>query len=392
MINVVCGVKSTGRICTDLAAALEARGHEVKIAYGREAVPEEFARFAVRIGSDWDVRLHGLRARALDGSGRGSKAATERFLRWVQEFDPGVIHLHNIHGYYINVELLFRFLKTCGKRVIWTLHDGWAFTGHSPYCDTANCERWVEGCRACPLKGEYPKSLADRSGRNWRKKKELFRGIPDLTIVTPSAWLAERVRRSFLGDYPVRVIRNGIDTALFSPTESDVRQRLGVGARRMVLGVASPWNEMKGYSDFLRLAERLGGDYRVVLVGVTGAQREALPPEVIGLERTNSPRELAELYTAADVFVNLSYCENYPTVNLEALACGTAVVSYDTGGSGESARLCGAVVKKGDVAAAAEAVQKLAAAPKRPAAEPEKLDREYALRQYLSLLEKEREA
>ena len=151
MINVVCGIRSTGRICTDLATTLDAQGHEVKIAYGRENVPEQFQKYAVRIGTDLDVKLHGIRARVADGAGFGSKRATENFIKWVKEYDPDVIHLHNIHGYYINVEVLFKYLKTCGKKVIWTLHDCWSFTGHTAYCDAVNCKRWVKGCHNCPL-------------------------------------------------------------------------------------------------------------------------------------------------------------------------------------------------------------------------------------------------
>lgn len=174
MINSVCGIRSTGRICTDLATALEARGHEVKIAYGRETVPEQFQKYAVRIGSDLDVKLHCIKARLLDASGFGSKQATEKFISWVKEWNPDVIHLHNIHGYYINIEVLFDYLRTCGKKIIWTLHDCWAFTGHTAYCDAIHCEKWKTGCGKCPQIGEYPKSYVDRSKRNWNRKKDLF--------------------------------------------------------------------------------------------------------------------------------------------------------------------------------------------------------------------------
>ena len=336
MINVVCGIRSTGRICTDLATALEAQGHEVKIAYGREEVPEKFQKYAVKISSDLDVKLHGVKARLFDGCGFGSKRATEKFIDWVKEYNPDVIHLHNIHGYYINIEVLFNYLKVCGKKIIWTLHDCWAFTGHTAYCDVVNCERWVTGCHDCPIKQEYPASLVDRSKENWAKKKKLMTGISNLTIVTPSEWLAGLVRKSFLALYPVTVIHNGIDTSQFYPMESNFREQLGIGNRVMLLGVSTAWDEMKGYSDYLKLADMLGEGYQVVLVGLTREQIGKLPKNVIGIERTNSVKELAQLYSAADIFLNLSYCENYPTVNLEAISCGTSVLAYDVGGMRET--------------------------------------------------------
>mgnify|MGYP000231854880 FL=1 len=160
MINVVCGIRSTGRICTDLAIALEKQGHEVRIAYGRETVPEQFQKYAVRIGTDLDVKLHGIKARLFDRAGFGSRKATEKFIEWVKKYDPDIIHLHNIHGYYIDVERLFKYLRTCGKKIIWTLHDCWSFTGHCVYFDYIVCDKWKNGCFYCPQK----KGI---SSKNW---------------------------------------------------------------------------------------------------------------------------------------------------------------------------------------------------------------------------------
>ena len=357
MINVVCGIRSTGRICTDLACALEKQGHTVRIAFGRESIPESFQKYAVRIGTDKDVKLHVLRARLFDDCGFGSRKATERFIDWVKEYDPDVIHLHNVHGYYINVEVLFSYLQTCGKRIIWTLHDCWAFTGHAAYCQFAQCERWVKGCHDCPNHKEYPASLTDRSERNWERKKALFSGIPNLTVVTPSEWLAGLVRESFLSDYAVKVIHNGVDTGVFRPTESDIRNHLGIKDKKMLLGVASLWEKRKGLDDIISLSGLLPDNYQIVLVGLSKQQIDTLPDKIIGVERTNSVKELAELYSAADVFINPTYEDNYPTTNLEAIACGTPVISYDTGGSGESAVLFGTTVKQGDINALADAIK-----------------------------------
>ncbi|MCI8387049.1 MAG: glycosyltransferase [Clostridiales bacterium] len=347
MINSVCGIRSTGRICTDLATALEEQGHEVKIAYGRETVPEQFQKYAVRIGSDLNVKLHGIKARLFDASGFGSKKATKKFIEWVKEWNPDVIHLHNIHGYYINIEILFNYLKTCDKKIIWTLHDCWVFTGHSAYCDAIQCEKWKTGCDHCPQKSEYPKSFTDYSKRNWKNKKSLFSDIPNMQIITPSKWLAGLLNESFLFEYPVTVIHNGIDTSQFYPLENDFRKVYGLDGKRILLGVASTWNDMKGYSDFIKLSEMLDDTYKIVLVGVSKEQKESLPNKMIGIERTNSLKELAMIYSASDLFVNLTYCDNYPTVNLEAIACGKYVVSYETGGSPESIGANGCTVDRG---------------------------------------------
>ena len=361
MINVMCGIRSTGRICTDIAQLLEQQGHEVKIAYGRGEVPEAFRKYAVQIGSDLDVKLHGVKARLLDGAGFGSAGATREFIRWVKAFDPDVIHLHNIHGYYIHVGILFDYLHSCGKKIIWTLHDCWAMTGHSAYCDAAGCERWVDGCYKCPLLKEYPQSFVDRSAHNWKKKKECFAGVPDLTVVTPSRWLGGLVQRSFLGGYPVEVVNNGIDISQFEQEDSGFRRENGLEGKFLLLGVASVWNDMKGLSDFIRLREMLDDSYAIVLVGVTEQQQSTLPEGILGIRRTTSVRELARIYSAADLFVNLTYCDNFPTVNLEALACGTPVLTYETGGSPEAVRQYGGfVVAQGDLAAVAAQVEAFA--------------------------------
>ena len=349
IINVVCGIRSTGRICTDMASALEAQGHEVKIAYGRECVPEQFQKYAVRIGSNFDVRLHGLRARLLDGAGFGSKKTTARFIQWVEEYDPDVIHLHNIHGYYINIEVLFKYLKICKKRIIWTLHDCWSFTGHSAYCDAVECEKWINGCGKCPQIREYPKSFTDNSNFNWLRKKELFSNIKNMIIVTPSKWLAELVKKSFLRGYPVKVINNGVDISQFKLMESDFRKQHKLEDKFILLGVATAWDDMKGYSDFIELSRKLDDSYKIVMVGLTDKQIKKLPDNIIGIRRTASIEELVYIYSSSDILLNLSYCDTYPTINLEARACGLPIITYATGGSPESAGDHNSVVKRGDL-------------------------------------------
>lgn len=335
MINSVCGIRSTGRICTDLATALEAEGHIVKIAYGRESVPAQYKKYAVRIGSDLDVNLHGVKARLADADGLGGKAATKKILKWVKEYDPDVIHLHNLHGYYINVPLLFEYIINHNKKVIWTLHDMWSFTGHSGTCDIHNCEKWKNGCGNCPAYKGYPSSIRDASSRNYLWKKELFTKVMDMTIVTPSKWLAGLVKQSFLREKKIIVIPNGIDIKQFRPLQNDFKEFYGIKDKILLMGCATWWGESKGLNDFYTLAEKLDDRFKIVLVGLEKKQIETLPNKILGIERTNSVKELSQIYNAADVFINLTYADNFPTVNLEALACGTPVLTYKTGGSAE---------------------------------------------------------
>lgn len=360
MINVVCGIRSTGRICTDLATALEEQGNQVKIAYGRENVPEQFQKYAVRIGNELDVKFHGVRARLFDGAGFGSKSATLKFIEWVKKYDPDVIHLHNIHGYYINVEILFQYLRSCGKRIIWTLHDCWAFTGHCTYFDFVGCKKWKNGCERCPQKKEYPASNGlDLSKKHYAMKKKLFTGILNLMIVTPSQWLADLIKQSYLAEYPTQVIHNGVDTTVFKSTKSDVKQKYHCENKKIILGVAAIWDRRKGLDTFIELAQRLDDSYQIILVGLNSKQIEELPSNVIGIERTNSVQELVKLYSAADVFVNPTLEDNYPTTNIEAIACGTPVITYETGGSPESALMYGECVEKGNIEGLVKKIEKI---------------------------------
>lgn len=359
MINSVCGIKSTGRICTDLAQELEKQGNTVKIAYGRETVPEEYKKYAVRIGNNSDVMIHGGKARLFDASGFGSKLVTKKFVRWIQEYNPDVIHLHNLHGYYINIGVLFEYLKEANKKVIWTLHDCWAFTGHSALCDGIQCERWKKGCFDCPQKGEYPRTLRDNSEANWKRKKKILTGVSNMTIVTPSNWLANCVKESFLNCYKIQVIHNGIDTLKFHSQKSDFKEKYRLNNKFIILGVASTWNNLKGYRDFIKLSQILDETYQIILVGVSDKQRRKLPKRIIGIRRTNSIEELVDIYNAADVFLNLSYCDTYPTVILEALCCGVPVITYNTGGSPECiVSENGIIVQRGQIEEVAKKIEK----------------------------------
>lgn len=348
-INSVAGIGSTGRIAADQCRALMAQGHTCVLAYGRDKANCDDL-FTRRIGTDLDCKLHGAATRLLDRHGFASSKATREFLDWASEYDPDVLWLHNIHGYYLNIQLLFRWIKARPQmKVKWTLHDCWAFTGHCAYFDFVGCDRWMTGCCSCPQKDGYPASrLLDNSKRNYGKKRELFSGVKDMTLIVPSKWLAGLVGKSFLKEYPVEVVYNTIDTDIFKPTESDFRREHGLENKKILLGVASIWEKRKGLQDILTLAGMVDEDWHIVLVGtIPNFQDFKIPENVLVIPRTNSPQELAAIYTAADVLVNPTYEDNYPTVNLEALACGTPVITYRTGGSPESLdETCGAVVER----------------------------------------------
>lgn len=344
LINSVCGIGSTGRICTDLAQQFEAAGDEVKIAYGRKGtVPEQFQKYAVRIGTDWDCKMHAIQTRLFDTHGFGSKHATKKFLQWAEEYKPDLLWLHNIHGYYINVEMLFVWIKKHPEmQVKWTLHDCWAFTGH---------------CSHCSQLRRYPACYAMSSvRRNFARKRAAFTRMPNLTLITPSKWLADLVKQSFLKEYPVEVHYNTIDTTIFKPTPSDFRERYGLQDKIIVLGVANVWEDRKGLFDFYKLAEMLDDHYAIVLVGLSEKQIEDLPKNIKGIQRTNSPKELVAIYTAADVFVNPSVEETFGMTPVEAQACGAPSIVYEGTACAEVAEQNGNKAVPQDVNALYEAI------------------------------------
>ena len=356
MINSVCGVRSTGRICTDLAQMLEAKGHEVKIAYGRMAVPEMHQKYAYRIGSNRDVKLHGLKARVWDASGFGSKAATRRFIKWVEQFDPDIIHLHNIHGYYLNVEMLFKYLRHCGKPILWSFYDCWSFTGHCAHFDYNGCQKWQDGCCNCQFKGDYPKSFVDRSKENHERKRRLFTGIPNLQLIVPSKWMAEMVSQSYMKDYPCHILPNGIDVEQFSPV-SGARDTYVSEGQHLVVGVSSVWQKMKGLEHINKLAQSLPKEkYAILLVG-GGEDKEPIDPSILRVHHTDSVKELCRIYTAADVFINPTLQETQGLTTVEAFACGTPAVVFNAGGAAECVDdTCGIIVPKDDTKALQEAI------------------------------------
>lgn len=338
IINSVAGIRSTGRIVTDMAERFIDAGHECRIAYGREAVPEKYQSISYKIGTRLDCYVNAIKARIFDNEGFNAKKGTKKFIKWANNYNPNVLWLHNLHGYYINIELLFNWIKSRpNMEVRWTLHDCWAFTGHCSYFTAARCIKWEYGCANCCQKRNYPQSIfRDNCTENYERKRAAFCGVKSLTLITPSKWLAELVNSSFLSEYKVEIVHNTIDETVFRPRPSDFRQKYSLTSKKILLGVASIWDDRKGLKDFLELNQMLDDSWKIVLVGLTDKQSKQIPKDILCIKRTNSATELAEIYTAADVFLNLTYEDNYPTVNLEAQACGTPCITYKTGGSVES--------------------------------------------------------
>lgn len=334
-INSVCN-GSTGTICKNLYKAAERNGHICCIAYGRGQAPNEFN--TIRVGNKIDFYFHVLKARLFDASGFGSKFATRQLIKEIDRFKPDVIHLHNIHGYYINVEILFDYLRKHPEiKKIWTLHDCWSFTGHCPHFEYERCKQWQTGCKKCIRTNKYPKSYIDRSAINYIKKRNLFVGISNMLLVSPSEWLSNLISVSFLKRYPIKVINNGVDTNLFKYTKSEIKEKYKIKNKKVILGVASVWDEKKGLDIFKKLSEQIGNEYKIVLIGLSNKQIKSLPDNMIGINRTEDVHELVKWYSAATVFLNPTLEDNYPTTNLEAIACGTPVITFNTGGSPESA-------------------------------------------------------
>ena len=327
--------KAAGNIMMNLHKAMLDHGIDSYVAWGRGREAENNHEYFMN--DDLGVKIHGVYTRIIDKHGFASVSSTKKLLKWIDSIKPDIIHLHCIHGYYINIELLFNYIRENNIKLIWTQHDCWAFTGHCAYFDADGCEKWKTGCHDCQQIKTYPASLFfDNSKWNWEKKRNLFTGL-DITIVTPCNWLANIMRDSFLSCYPIEVIYNGIDINVFKPTPSDFKTIYGIDNKKVILGVAGEWTERKGLKDFIKLNDLINkNEYVIVIVGVTKKQIQELPSDIIAITRTENVNELVKIYSAAYVYFNPTYEDNFPTTNLESLACGTPVVTYNTGGSPEA--------------------------------------------------------
>ena len=346
---------STGRITESIGKLAIEKGWDCYIVHGARYARPGSCMNSIQAVNKMGEYAHFAESLLLDNHGLASRRATKKVIEQIRQIQPDLIQLHCVHGYYLNYKLLFEYLNSTNIPVVWTFHDCWAFTGHCAHFVTAGCEKWKTGCFGCPLKGDYPKSFIDKSKRNYELKKSLFSGNKNLHIVSVSEWLADLTRESFLKDKDIHVIHNGVDLKVFYPREIEKSTRV------RVLGVSGVWNKDKGLYDFYKLRELLDKDqFEIVLIGLTNDQLKNIPDGIIGIERTNSVSELAEYYSSADVFVNPTYADSFPTVNMEALACGTPVITYKTGGSPEAVSPeTGWVVKQGDIQAVASIVSNI---------------------------------
>lgn len=346
-VNVTANWGSTGKIAEGIGVAAMKRGWESVIAYGRYMNPSQTR--LIKVGRQLDVYAHYARSRFLDGEGLGSKRATRALVEQIESERPDVIHLHNIHDHWLNYPVLLKYLASIDIPVVWTFHDCWAFTGGCAHFEDSGCDLWKGGwCREC-IEGHK------NSNRNFKLKKDLISGLGKrLTVVAVSRWMAEFAKESFLKDTgaEITVLNNGINLDIFKPADCN--------KGKMILGVSNVWPKSKGLDDFIRLRALLPQSVGITVVGLSEKQLKSLPAGITGMARTGSAQELARLFSEASVFVNPTYCDSFPTVNLEALACGTPVITYRTGGSPEAIdELTGIVVEKGDIGGLADAISRV---------------------------------
>ena len=347
-ISIEANVCSIGRIEQQIGDLALQKGWGSYMTYSRGYQPG--ASKAIKIGSMADVYWHVLMTRLFDSHGLHSKASTKKLIKQIIEINPDVIHLHQVHGYFLNIQILFDFLKDFGKPIVWTFHDCWAFTGHCAHFVGADCNKWKTGCNNCPLIHDYPASYSDRSQKNFLLKRDLFTAIPNLHIVTVSRWLENLTRQSFFKECDIRTIYNGINTDIFEPTPSTLKSELKLEGEKILLAAATTWNEQKGLKDYIKLAELLPNDIIIMLVGINNSVNITWPSNIIVRPRTNSSKELAAYYSMADIVLNLSYAETFGLTTVEGLSCGTPGIVYNTTASPELlTKETGEVVEAGDV-------------------------------------------
>ncbi|MGP1525232.1 MAG: glycosyltransferase [Prevotella multiformis] len=360
-INITANWGSHGKIAEGIGKIVLDHGWESYIAYGRWMNPSQSTLY--HIGSKWDEARHGIISRLFDNHGLNSKNATRKLIQYIQSIQPDIIHLHNIHGYYLNYPILFEFLSQYNAPVVWTLHDCWTFTGHCAHYMFIGCEKWKQHCEYCPNLKAYPKSLLfDRSYQNFEDKRGDFTSLKNLTLVPVSNWLQEQIEQSFLKEQNIITIHNGIDVQLFKPASNnkEILEKYKINANKhIVLGIASNWYH-KGLEDFIKLRNILNNQYEIVLVGLNKKEQKQIPRDIIGIPRTQNIKELVTLYSTADVYFNPTWEDNFPTTNLEAMACGTPIITYRTGGSPEAiGQHTGFVVNQGHIQQAAEIIKRI---------------------------------
>ncbi len=355
-INSAVNFSSTGKIVEQLGVAARKDGWQTYVAHGARYVKQSELK-DLHIESPWEERIHGIKSKLFDAHGLGSTYSTRRLIEEIKKIKPDVIHLHNIHGYYINYPILFNYLGNADIPVMWTFHDCWPITGHCAYFDLANCEKWKTECHDCELRGQYPVAWIDRCAANYAKKKYYFNLPKKMIIVPVSRWEEDVIKESFLKGFRTQVIYSGIDTEVFKPTVSHLREELGLKNQFVILGVASGWGKEGRLNGFLELRKRLSSAYTIILVGLTKEQIGSMPEGIMGVERTNNVQELAAYYTMADIFINPTMQDSFGLTSVEALSCGTPAITYRSGGSPETVdENTGIVVERGNADGLADAV------------------------------------
>lgn len=356
-INSAINFSSTGRIVEQIGLCAIERGWDSYVAHGARYVNPTNLR-DIHIENKYEEKIHAIYSMLFDAQGLGSCGSTKKLVRFFREVKPEILHLHNIHGYYLNYPILFDYIKEVQPQVIWTIHDSWAYTGHCAAYEPIACSRWITGCHDCPIKQEYPKSLFfDFSKKNFQRKKGCFCSAKNMTIVPVSDFLVRDMSQSFLNKYPSHRIYSGIETSVFKPTASSLREGLNLQNKFVILGVASGWGQEGRMTGFLKLRELLDNSYHIVLVGLTQEQINNLPAGITGLQPTASRTELAQIYTMADVFINPTLQDTFGLTSVEAQSCGTPSITYRTGGAPETVgEDTGIVVEKNDFEALKKAV------------------------------------
>lgn len=352
-INTVVNFGSTGRIVEEIGSLAIKKGWESHIAYGRYDRLSNSSLF--KIGDIWDNYYHVLNTRLFDRHGLCSNSATYSLIDQINKIKPNIIHLHNIHGYYLNYEILFDFLNSLKIPLVWTLHDCWPMTGHCTHFDYVKCNKWQQECQKCPQIREYPKSFFfDRSKKNYLLKKKKFSTLNNLTIVSVSKWLNSVVEKSFLSKHLNQIIYNGIDVEIFSDKWENKNEQINELINNnnfIMLGVATDWTKhSKRLEDYISLSEKIDKIDKIVLVGLSKKVIKKLPSNIIGIERTENPKELAALYCIANVTLNLSVEESFGLTTVEGLSCGIPSIVYNCTASPELiSQGTGVAVKEGNI-------------------------------------------
>lgn len=360
-INVDATNGSNGGVAFGINDIARIKDWQSVIAYGRNAIDRENTDI-IKIGNRLNVLEHCLESRFFDNHGLSSRIATLNFLKFVDNYNPDIIHLHNIHGYFINYKLLFEYIRRKNIPIVWTLHDSWPTTGHCAM-NFDLCDKWKSKCYCCQYHKSYPCSFVDNSEKNYELKKEIFTSINRMIITTVSDFMGTNIGKSFLNKYPCKVVKNGVNINIFRPLKSDIKQKLKIEDKKLLVAVAATWSESKGWNDYIKLSSMLGDKYCLLMVGVNDIQKNKLPQSIVGINKTNDLKELVRIYSAADIVLNLSHRESFGLTTIEGMACGTPGIVYDNTASPELvSRDTGRIVKTGDISGIIDAIEELSSA------------------------------